>query len=87
MLSLLAVILLVVSLEHNIDIEDQDDDNDKEDFSIGVQLANATNNIHHPTVPADNLFRLSPSERKILISSLVTIAIIIGLLTVANAQT
>ncbi len=104
LLSILAVILLVVSLEHSVDVEDDitsitiakdelDDDEDDEDegrqVTIGSPLRNSSTGLlpHHPRLATNNLLKLSTAERKVLISALITIGVILGLLIVANVQT
>ena len=99
LLTLIAVILLVISLEHIIDVEDGVDSILTSSPSITNSTISSSKSISSGTGATqssgseqdydndNNQLHLSESEGKILTFSLISIAVIVGLVLVANAQT
>ena len=99
LLTLIAVILLVISLEHIIDVEDGVDSALTSSPSITNSTISSSKSISSGTGAIqssgseqdydndNNQLHLSESEGKILTFSLISIAVIVGLVLVANAQT
>ena len=99
LLTLIAVILLVISLEHIIDVEDGVDSILTSSPSITNSTISSSKSISSGTGAIqssgseqdydndNNQLHLSESEGKILTFSLISIAVIVGLVLVANAQT
>ena len=93
------MILLVISLEHIIDVEDGVDSILTSSPSIINSTISSSKSISSGTGATqsgseqnyydndNNLLHLSESEGKILTFSLISIAVIVGLVLVANAQT
>ena len=94
------MILLVISLEHIIDVEDGVDSILTSSPSITNSTISSSKSISSGNTGAtqsgseqdyydndNNLLHLSESEGKILTVSLISIAVIVGLVLVANAQT
>ena len=92
------MILLVISLEHIIDVEDGVDSILTSSPSITNSTISSSKSISSGTGATQsgseqdydndiNLLHLSESEGKILTFSLISIAVIVGLVLVANAQT
>jgi hypothetical protein len=98
---LIAVILLVISLEHIIDVEDGVDSiltsspsiTNYSTISSSKSISSGNTGVTQSGSEQDyydndnNLLHLSESEGKILTVSLISIAVIVGLVLVANAQT
>ena len=93
------MILLVISLEHIIDVEDGVDSILTSSPSITNSTISSSKSISSGNTGVtqsgseqnydndNNLLHLSESEGKILTFSLISIAVIVGLVLVANAQT
>ena len=93
------MILLVISLEHIIDVEDGVDSiltsspsitnystiSSSKSISSGTGATQSGSEQNYDN--DNNLLHLSESEGKILTFSLISIAVIVGLVLVANAQT